>query len=84
MAGVTATVDYFSWVGQEIAHARYRGAGSERCQIACAGMAALGEYELPRTKRLIDGLLEISGVTVHGITSSNALSRRVPHDIVHC
>ena len=82
MAGVTATVDYFAWAGREIAEAHYRtryeGSGNERRQQLCAGMHALSDYELPMTKRLIEGLQAMPGVTVHGITSSNALARRVP------
>jgi cysteine desulfurase family protein (TIGR01976 family) len=82
MAGVTATVDYFAWVGREIADEYYRtrfaGTGNERRQQICAGMNCLVDYELPLTKRLIEGLQAIPGVTVQGITSSNAFVRRVP------
>jgi len=82
MAGVTATVNYFAWAGREIAdehyRTRYADTGNERRQLICAGMHALSDYELPMTKRLIEGLTEMPGVKVHGITSSNALARRVP------
>jgi selenocysteine lyase/cysteine desulfurase len=82
MAGVTATVEYFAWAGREIAEEHYRtryaGPANKRRQMVCAGMHALSDYELPLTKRLINGLLGLPGVTVHGITSSNALARRVP------
>ncbi len=85
MAGVTATVDYFAWAGREIADEHYRtkfaGPDNERneCrQMICAGMNALSDYELPLTIRLIEGLQAMPGVTVRGITSSNAMARRVP------
>jgi cysteine desulfurase family protein (TIGR01976 family) len=82
MAGVTATVEYFAQAGRDFAdphyRTRYAGAGNERRQMICAGMHALSDYELPLTRRLIEGLQGLPGVTVRGITSSNALARRVP------
>jgi cysteine desulfurase family protein (TIGR01976 family) len=82
MAGVTATVDYFAWVGQSLAdesyRARYSAAGNERRQHVCAGMQFLSDYELPLTQQLISGLQALPGVTVHGITDASAMDRRVP------
>ncbi len=82
MAGVTATVEYFVWVGKSLADECYRqrfsAAGNMRRQLVCAGMQYLSDYELPLTRRLIEGLIALPGVTVHGITSDNALARRVP------
>ncbi len=82
MAGVTATVEYFAQAGRDWAdehyRTRYSGTGNERRQLLCAGMHALSDYELPLTRRLIEGLQGLPGVTIHGISSSNALARRVP------
>lgn len=43
-----------------------------------AAMDLLFDYEKDLTRHLIDGLVAIEGVTVQGITSSDALDRRVP------
>jgi len=82
MAGVTATVDYFAWAGKTLADEtyrnRFRAAGNERRRQVCAGMQFLSDYELPLTQRLIEGLQALPGVTVHGITDTEAMERRVP------
>ena len=81
MAGVTAAVDHFAWIGRSVADRRYRlaqdGAAGRRAQI-CAAMAFLQDYEIPLTQRLIDGLLGLKGIRIHGITNPNAGHRRVP------
>jgi selenocysteine lyase/cysteine desulfurase len=41
-------------------------------------MQYLSDYELPLTRRLIEGLQALPGVTVHGITDAEAMERRVP------
>jgi selenocysteine lyase/cysteine desulfurase len=41
-------------------------------------MAALATYEMDLTRQLIDGLTQMKGLTVRGITSANAMHRRVP------
>jgi len=81
MAGITATVDYFAWIGQTIAddHYKQRHAGLfERRQMICAAMDCLTDYEIPLTRQLIDGLVAIKGIKIHGITNPNALEKRVP------
>ena len=81
MAGVTATVDYFDWVGRELADDSYRtryGQFAGRRQHVHAALDYLTDYEIPLTRQLIDGLTAMPGVKVHGITNSNALSKRVP------
>jgi len=81
MAGVIATVDYFDWVGRDLADASYRENRSRlsgRRQHIHAAFDYLTDYEIPLTRQLIDGLTAMPGVTVHGITNSNALRRRVP------
>lgn len=81
MAGVIATVDYFDWVGRDLADDQYRARYEHftgRRQHVHAAMEYLTDYEIPLTRQLIDGLGALPGVTVHGITNSNALNKRVP------
>jgi cysteine desulfurase family protein (TIGR01976 family) len=81
MAGVTAAVDYFAWVGSELAGNTYRDNWSKfsgRRQYVHAAMDYLFDYEVVLTKRFIEGLLEIPGITVQGITADDAMERRVP------
>lgn len=81
MAGITATVDYFAWVGRTIADAHYqeRHRGSnQRRQMICAALDCLLDYELPLTRQLIDGLGAMKGVKIFGITNPNAIEKRVP------
>jgi cysteine desulfurase family protein (TIGR01976 family) len=73
MAGTAAAVDYFAWIGSEMA-----GASGDRQSRAQAGMSLLVDYEKNLSERLIDGLKSIEGVSVHGITSRDAYDRRVP------
>ena len=71
-AGITAAVDYFAWIGETMAGA------SGRKNALRAAMALLFEYEKDLAAPLIDGLTSIDGVTVQGITATEALDRRVP------
>ena len=81
MAGTTAAVDYFAWIGRELGgpaycerHAKFNG---RRREIRAA-MDCMFDYEVPMTRRLIAGLQALPGVRVHGITNPNAMARRVP------
>jgi len=51
---------------------------SGRRQALHAAMDFLFEYEKSIAEHLLQGLATIDGVTVHGITSPDALDRRVP------
>ena len=73
MAGTAAAVEYFAWVGEAMA-----GGGGSRREKLCAGMSAIAEYEQGLSAYLVDGLQSLPGVTVHGITSADAMSRRGP------
>jgi cysteine desulfurase family protein (TIGR01976 family) len=73
MAGVAATIDYFAWIGSEMA-----GVTADRRSQLVAAMAALFDYEKQLAGQLINGLQEIPGVKVLGITDADALDRRVP------
>jgi cysteine desulfurase family protein (TIGR01976 family) len=73
MAGTTAAIDYFAWVGETMAGV----AGPRRAQLRAA-MQLLFDYERQLAARLIAGLEGISGVRILGITDPGALQRRVP------
>jgi cysteine desulfurase family protein (TIGR01976 family) len=80
MAGITAAVDYFAWIGETMAgefHAanqQFEGRGLH----THAAMDCLFAYEKLLAERLIDGLQNIRGVTVQGISDPDAMDRRVP------
>jgi len=81
MAGITATIDYFAWIGETIAEETYQlrhSHANQRRQMICAAMECLTDYETPLTRQLIDGLGSIKGVKIHGITNPNAVEKRVP------
>ena len=73
MAGTTAAVDYFAWVGDVLA-----GESGSRKDTIKAGLLLLQDYELELSAHLIAGLQSIDGVTVQGIKSQDAMLRRVP------
>jgi cysteine desulfurase family protein (TIGR01976 family) len=80
IAGVAAIVDYFAWIGNTMArdYADRWSRFSGRRQAIHAAMDFLFDYERSLAERLIDGLMQISGVTVQGITAADAMQRRVP------
>jgi cysteine desulfurase family protein (TIGR01976 family) len=73
MAGTAAAVDYFAWVGSEMA-----GAAGDRATSVRAGMALLQDYEQDLSAHLVAGLQSLPGVKVQGITAPEAMPRRVP------
>ncbi len=73
MAGTAAAVDYFAWIGAEMA-----GANGDRQERAWAGLSLLVDYEKDLSRHLIRGLESLDGVRVHGITDEAGLDRRVP------
>lgn len=79
MAGTTAAVDYFAWIGRELAGCEASaGAGySERAQHIHAAMHYLFAHEKVLAERLVAGLQALPGVTVRGITNPGAMDRRV-------
>ncbi len=80
MAGTAAAVDYFAWIGETLAgdyherNQRYSG----RRRFVHAALEYLFDYEKSLARHLIDGLLELPGVHVQGITNPSAMTRRVP------
>ena len=80
MAGTTAAVNYFAWIGREYAETyqienKYK---NERTKFVHAALDYLFEYEKLLTIDLIEGLQNIKNVQVQGITEKNALDRRLP------
>ncbi len=72
LAGLTAAVGYFEALGETV------GAGGSRREKIAAAYAASIAYENPLAQRLIDGLSDIGGLAVHGITGKERLAHRVP------
>jgi cysteine desulfurase family protein (TIGR01976 family) len=72
MAGLTAAVDYFVALGEAAG-----ASGSRRGSIAEAFAASIA-WEAPLARQLIEGLLRIDGLTVHGITDPARIDWRVP------
>ena len=80
IAGIGATVDYFAAIGASMAGEQLSKAPqfSGRRQQVHAAMDLLFNYEKLLTEHLIEGLTNISGITVQGITRADAMDRRVP------
>jgi cysteine desulfurase family protein (TIGR01976 family) len=72
LAGITAAIDYFAWIGQSM------GGKQSRPEALRAAMALMFEYEKALASHLISGLQATGGVVVQGITAPDALDRRVP------
>ncbi|MGI9221086.1 MAG: cysteine desulfurase-like protein [Woeseiaceae bacterium] len=72
MAGTAAAVDYFAGIGAAL------GDNNSRRGNLAAAFDAMFEYEKSLTAQLIDGLQNIRGITVQGVTDPQALDRRVP------
>jgi cysteine desulfurase family protein (TIGR01976 family) len=81
LAGTTAAVEHFAWVGREMAGrtlvAGDAGLTGRRLEVR-RGVTAMIDYETPLTRRLIEGLGAFEGLRVQGITNPNAFARRVP------
>ena len=73
MAGTAAAVDYFAWIGTEMA-----GVSGSRREAIVGALELLFDYERALADKLVAGLMDIDGVRVLGITDEAAMSRRVP------
>ena len=79
-AGVAAAVEYFAGIGETMAQdymTRWSHL-SGRCQTLHAAMDFLFDYEKDLAERLVNGLKELDGVTIQGISDPDAMQRRVP------
>ncbi|MBZ9841687.1 cysteine desulfurase-like protein [Mesorhizobium sp. CA5] len=72
MAGLTAAIDYFADLGASAGEG-----GSRRQRIARAFEMSIA-YENALARQMIDGLSDIEGLVIHGITDSKRLAERVP------
>ena len=80
MAGTTAAVDYFASIGESMAtdyFDRYSSFDGRR-QAVHAALDLLIDYEATLASRLIEGLQQIQGVRIYGVTDPDAMDRRVP------
>jgi selenocysteine lyase/cysteine desulfurase len=81
MAGCLGAIEYLEMVGRDIAGERRRSAHAHmgpRAAAVHAAFDALTEWEHALCRRLIDGLSAFKGLRIHGVTSANAMHRRVP------
>ena len=79
MAGVTAAVEYFAWIGETMGGEyldRWSQFSGQR-QHVHAALDCLSDYEMTLTQHLVEGLQQLPGVTIHGVTDPEAMSRRV-------
>ncbi|MFW9817725.1 MAG: aminotransferase class V-fold PLP-dependent enzyme, partial [Candidatus Thorarchaeota archaeon] len=79
-AGTLGALEYLAWIGETMAeeyHPQFSRFKSRR-QYLHAAMAAIKEYEKGLSTRLIEGLQQISGIKIHGVTDLSRLDDRVP------
>jgi selenocysteine lyase/cysteine desulfurase len=74
IAGVLGAVEYLAWVGRTFGEA----SGADRRTVLRAAMAAISAYESTLSRAMAEGLADIDGLTVHGITDPAEFHRRVP------
>ena len=74
MAGTTAAVDHFAWLGRTMGEP----AGPSRRKAIEAGYCAIKGHEDALARRLLDGLAGFADAQVLGIADAARLSRRVP------
>jgi selenocysteine lyase/cysteine desulfurase len=80
LAGTTAAIDYLADLGAEFGAsfaAEYPGFEGRRLHLKTA-LAAIRAYERPLVGRIIEGLKEIPGVTLYGITDPARFEQRAP------
>jgi selenocysteine lyase/cysteine desulfurase len=80
MAGTTAAINYLADLGAEFGApfvGEYPGFAGRRLHLKTA-MAAIRAYERPLVGRMIEGLKEIPGVTLYGITDPTHFDQRAP------
>lgn len=81
MAGCVGAIEYLEEVAAGVAQDRHRAPHAHmtpRAGAIHAAFDALTEWEHELTRRLIDGLSAVRGLKIHGVTSANAMHRRVP------
>lgn len=79
-AGTLGALEHLAWVGSQFG-AEFKGQFPEftgRKLLLHSGMAAIKAYEQTLSTRLIDGLRQIPGVRIWGITDTQRTDERVP------
>lgn len=79
MAGTIGAVEYFAWVGREMAAAEH-WAGldkNSRKDAVIAGKNAMLAHDEVLTKQLLAGLVDIPGIEIYGITNPEEIKDRV-------
>jgi cysteine desulfurase family protein (TIGR01976 family) len=72
LAGLSATVEYFEDLG------RLEIYSENRRELIATAYRMSRDYEEPLTNTLIDGLQQINGISIFGITNPNRVQHRVP------
>jgi cysteine desulfurase family protein (TIGR01976 family) len=81
IAGTLAATDYLRDLGRElgdVAATNVPDGASDRRRELVAAMTAIAAHERALVSRLIDGLEDIAGVTIHGIRDPVRFDARVP------
>ena len=68
MAGTLGAIEYLEQFGS----------GDTRARRIASAWTSMADYEQKMTLKLIEGLRTFKGLTIRGITSANAMHRRVP------
>ena len=76
MAGVTAAISHIAWIGTEFGDPADHAPLSGRRGQLRAGLKAITRYETELVRLLLDGVDQISGVQVRGITDRARLNER--------
>jgi cysteine desulfurase family protein (TIGR01976 family) len=72
LAGVTAAIEYLAELGQKT------GATGNRRAVLLSAMNTIQAYERGLIEKLIEGLLEVPGLTFYGITDPQRFGQRTP------
>ena len=73
IAGAAAAIEYLAELGRTIISHQ-----SDRRAALATAFTAIEQYEHKLMTQLIDGLSELPGITIYGITDPNLFSQRVP------
>lgn len=72
LAGLSATIQYFEDLGKLTLES------DNRRELIETAFQMSRDYEEPMTNDLIDGLMQVNGISVFGITNPNRITHRVP------
>ena len=80
LKGITAAVDFIASIGEKYGSAfagRFEGFEGRRLRLKTA-MAAINEYERKLFVRLFNGLKDVPGIRIYGITDPDRFVQRTP------